>query len=149
MRGELRIMTASRGNRLVTCAAAELLRHLTTQTAHDSAAPGVPWRRKLLSVLRRFALVATTCPEPRPRATPVPTRRLASCTTCKDGTAPELARESKSGELPPTEDVTFYEILDHALFGPELPVNAFAGHYPVSIAPRPESLLDGRPGVSS
>jgi len=79
----------------------------------------------------------------------MPTRRLTSCNTVRNDTGPELAPESKHGIIPPFEDVTFYEILDQALFGLELPVNALTGHYPVAITLRSEKLIDGRPGGAS
>ena len=127
---------------MASCAAAELSRR------HKAGDLRAPWHRTLVSMLRPFTSAPTPSPAPRPTCKPPAAKRAASHTTYNNGTGPELARESKGGDPPVNEEVTFYEFLDHALFGPELAVNAFYGHYPCSVALQPETPIDGCTGAS-
>jgi len=89
-----------------------------------------PWPRRLALMLRPFTSAQAVPTVPRQASTAAVTSKA----TRQDDTGPDLLRERKGGTPPPAEEVTFYEVLDHALFGPELAVNVLQGHYPLSAA---------------
>ena len=50
---------------------------------------------------------------------------------------------------PPKPDVTFHEVLDHALFGPELGFDALHEHFTVQTALRPDATPEDLPSGAS
>jgi hypothetical protein len=99
----------------------------TTSILHPAPPAGTcrkSWPQHLAHMLRPFTtttpLVNTSRRHDR-ACSPVQTRGRES--------GPQLHQEQKGGKCDPPEEVTFHEILDHALFGPPLEIDALRGIY--------------------